>query len=194
MTLKNKIIEDYISKLINCLNINKQKQITKLHALILSAWKRNKKIFICGNGGSAANANHIANDLLIAATKKSKKKLNIESLASNSAVMTCLANDIGYDKIFSEQIKSKGSKGDLLIVLSGSGNSKNIISAIKEAHKLKMNTFGILGFNGGKCKKILNNFINYKINDMQISEDLQMIIMNICVKSLMKKISIKIQN
>ena len=101
--------------------------------------------------------------------------------------MTCLANDIGYDKIFSEQIKSKGSKGDLLIVLSGSGNSKNIISAIKEAHKLKMNTFGILGFNGGKCKKILNNFINYKINDMQISEDLQMIIMNICVKSLMKK-------
>ena len=82
--------------------------------------------------------------------------------------MTCLANDIGYDKIFSEQIKSKGSKGDLLIVLSGSGNSKNIISAIKEAHKLKMNTFGILGFNGGKCKKILNNFINYKINDMQI--------------------------
>ena len=187
MTLKNKIIEDYISKLINCLNINKQKQITKLHALILSAWKRNKKIFICGNGGSAANANHIANDLLIAATKKSKKKLNIESLASNSAIMTCLANDIGYDKIFSEQIKSKGSKGDLLIVLSGSGNSKNIISAIKEAHKLKMNTFGILGFNGGKCKKILNNFINYKINDMQISEDLQMIIMNICVKSLMKK-------
>mgnify|MGYP001418227309 FL=1 len=101
--------------------------------------------------------------------------------------MTCLSNDISYDKVFSEQIKRKGSHSDLLIVLSGSGNSKNIIYAIQEAKKLKMNVFGILGFNGGKCKKILKNYINYKINDMQISEDLQMIIMNICVSNLMKK-------
>jgi D-sedoheptulose 7-phosphate isomerase len=187
MTLKNKIIKDYILKLINCLNIDNEKQITKLHALILSAWKKNKKIFICGNGGSAANANHIANDLLIAATKNSKKKIDVESLCSNSSVMTCLANDIGYDKIFSEQIKRKGSKEDLLIVLSGSGNSKNIINVINEAKKLNIITFGILGFNGGRCKKILKNFINYEVNDMQISEDLQMIVMNICVKSLMKQ-------
>jgi len=187
MTLEKKIVEGYISKLIKCLNSDKQKELSKLNSLILSTWKKNKKIFICGNGGSAANANHIANDLFIAATKNSKKKLDVESLCSNSSVMTCLANDIGYDKIFSEQIKRKGSKGDLLIVLSGSGNSKNIINVINEAKKLNIITFGILGFNGGRCKKILKNFINYEINDMQISEDLQMIVMNICVKSLMKQ-------
>ncbi len=187
MIIEKKLIKNYTKNLIKCLEEDKFKEFETLNSLILETWKKSKNIFICGNGGSAANSNHIANDLLIAASKNSKKKIKVESLASNSAVMTCLSNDISYDKVFSEQIKRKGSHSDLLIVLSGSGNSKNIIYAIQEAKKLKMNVFGILGFNGGKCKKILKNYINYKINNMQISEDLQMIIMNICVSNLMKK-------
>jgi D-sedoheptulose 7-phosphate isomerase len=184
---KKNIERNYLRNLVKVLKQNKSIEIYNLYNMILKTWKKNQSIFICGNGGSAANANHIANDLSIAAVKNSKRGLKVESLASNSAIITCLANDYGYDKIFSKQLKNKGSKDDLLLVLSGSGNSKNILNAIKQAKKLKMNTFAILGFDGGKCKKISDKFINYKINDMQISEDLQMIIMNICVKELMKQ-------
>ena len=98
-----------------------------------------------------------------------------------------MANDIGYENIFSEQIKVKGVGGDLLIVLSGSGNSKNVINAIKEAKKNKLDTFAILGFDGGKCKKILKDYIHYNVDDMQISEDMQMIVLNMCIQKLMKQ-------
>ena len=120
MIKKNIIIEkDYLNKLTRTLRQNKSKEIYSLYNSILQTWKKNKTVFICGNGGSAANANHIANDLSIAAVRNSKKGLKVESLGSNSAVITCIANDYGYEKIFSEQLKNKASKDDLLLVLSG---------------------------------------------------------------------------
>ena len=180
------MIDSYINRLIETLKQDKAKEITLLFNKIFNVWKNNKTVYICGNGGSAGNANHIANDLLYAAGKKNKKGINVESLSSNPSVITCLANDTGYENIFAEQLKVKGAKGDLLIVLSGSGNSLNIINAIKVAKKKKLDTFAILGFNGGKCKKILNNFIHFNVNDMQISEDIQMIVLNICIQKLMK--------
>ena len=151
---KNLLSEQYSSRLIKVLKVDKDKEITLLYNKIFEVWKKNKTVYVCGNGGSAGNANHIANDLIFAAGKKNKKGIKVESLASNPAIITCLANDIGYENIFSEQIKVKGISGDLLIVLSGSGNSKNVINAIKEAKKKNLDTFAILGFDGGKCKKI----------------------------------------
>ena len=184
---KNSLTEQYTSRLIKVIKTDKNKAITLLYNQILKTWKNKRTIYVCGNGGSAGNANHIANDLIFAAGKKNKKGIKVESLASNPSIITCLANDIGYENIFSEQIKVKGTKGDLLIVLSGSGNSKNVIKAIKEAKKNKLDTFAILGFNGGMCKRIVKNYIHYEVNDMQISEDLQMIVLNICIQELMKQ-------
>ena len=184
---KNFLTEQYSSRLIKVLKIDKDKEITQLYNKIFEVWKKNKTIYVCGNGGSAGNANHIANDLIFAAGKKNKKGIKVESLASNPSIITCLANDIGYENIFSEQIKVKGVSGDLLIVLSGSGNSKNVIKAIKEAKKNKLDTFAILGFDGGKCKKILKDYIHYNVYDMQISEDMQMIVLNMCIQKLMKQ-------
>ena len=184
---KNSLTEQYTSRLIKVIKTDKNKEITLLYNQILKTWKNKRTIYVCGNGGSAGNANHIANDLIFAAGKKNKKGIKVESLASNPSIITCLANDIGYENIFSEQIKVKGTKGDLLIVLSGSGNSKNVIKAIKEAKKNKLDTFAILGFNGGMCKRIVKNYIHYEVNDMQISEDLQMIVLNICIQELMKQ-------
>ncbi len=149
---------------------------------ILNCWKKNKNIFIIGNGGSGANAIHLANDLLYGAGFSNKKGIKIEALNSNQAVITCLSNDVGYEFIFSEQIKVKGGKGDLLIILSGSGNSKNIIEAIKISKKMKIDTFGIIGFDGGKSKKLLDDYIHILINDMQIVEDFQMVVGHVCSK------------
>ena len=91
--------------------------------------------------------------------------MRVEALSANSAVITCLANDIGYEYIYSEQIKAKGNPGDLLIALSGSGNSKNIINAINQANEIGMRTFAILGYSGGQCKKLAGHPIHFEIND-----------------------------
>lgn len=184
--MKN-IIYNYQESLIKLFDKNFENKLLKLSNLILTTIKKNKKILLCGNGGSAANCNHIENDFLCVLPRYKKYKVNIRSLASSPANITCLANDFSYNKIFSKQISALGKSGDLLIVLSGSGNSKNIVEAIKFAKKIRMNTFSIVGYNGGECKKISNNFLHLKINDMQVCEDLQLIIFHICLRYLLKK-------
>ena len=181
-----KEIESYKSKLVKALLDPSFDKIPFLVKEIIKTKKNNKRIFICGNGGSAANAMHIANDLIYGAGMKSGIGFNIEDLSSNSSVLTCLANDIGYENIFSEQLRVKAKKNDLLIVLSGSGNSKNIINVLKMAKKMSVKSFAILGFNGGKAKKICNYPIHFSVNDMQISEDIQIIISHLLMKLLNK--------
>ena len=173
---------NYLKELSDILQQEKTKEINDLYESILETVDNGNNIFICGNGGSAANANHIANDLLCVASIKLKKNIKVESLSANQAVITCIANDRGYENIYSEQVQIKGNENDLLILLSGSGNSKNIIKAIEVAKNKKLKTLSILGFDGGKCKKISDKVLHFQINDMQIAEDLQMIIFNACLK------------
>ena len=179
---KNKTISYFknLSDLILNLDIVK---ISELASIIKKNQKSKKQIFICGNGGSSANAEHITNDLMLGMNSE-KMGYRFLSLNSNSAKLTCIANDLGYEKIFSHQLKIIGDKGDLLIVLSGSGNSKNIVEAIKQARKQKILTFGLIGYDGGLCKKICDKHIHFKSYDMQICEDLQMIVMNQVMKIL----------
>ena len=178
------LINNYKKNLIETLKKLNVDKVEEFCELILNVWKTNNTIYLCGNGGSAANAIHIANDMTYGAGKKNGKGISIESLSSNSAVLTCLANDLGYEDIFSEQIKVKGKPNDLLIVLSGSGNSKNVIKAIEIAKNKKMKTFAIVGFDGGKCKKIADNSIHFNINDMQVAEDFQLIVSHMCMQWL----------
>jgi len=138
--------------------------------------KENRRLFICGNGGSAGNAIHLANDFLYGIAKRSGGGLKVLSLSDNPAVITCLANDLGYDQIFSEQLAVQGEKDDLLIVLSGSGNSPNIIRAINQAKKMNIKSYAILGFDGGQCKNLADVAIHFSVNDMQIAEDMQIVV------------------
>ena len=155
---------------------------------ILRAWEENSKVFICGNGGSAANAMHIANDLFYGVgsygSSRKIKGINVEALSTNGAIITCLANDVGYEHIFSNQIDVKGDADDVLIVLSGSGNSPNVLQAIQKAKSKRIETFAIVAFDGGKCKEQADHVIHVKINDMQIAEDSQLIIGHICMQWL----------
>jgi D-sedoheptulose 7-phosphate isomerase len=173
----------YIRNLLKSIKQLNLKKINILQKLIIDTHIKKGNIFICGNGGSGANANHIANDLMLGFTKK-KRGFSFLSLNANVSVITCIANDLGYHKIFSHQLKTLAKKDDLLIVLSGSGNSKNIINAINTAKKMKIKTYGILGYNGGAAKKICDFYYHININDMQISEDMQMIILNFIMKSI----------
>jgi D-sedoheptulose 7-phosphate isomerase len=180
-----KIFKNYSKNIINQLSKLDLNKIIKLERILFEAWKNNNKVFFCGNGGSAGNANHIANDLFYVINKK--KGINTESLASNPAIITCLANDEGYENIFVKQLETKANINDVLIAFSGSGNSKNIIKALRYANKNKIKTVAIVGYDGGVAKKLASLSIHIKVNDMQVSEDFQTIIMHICTQSLKKR-------
>ena len=178
----------YLERLQGCFNETNIKAIEHLSMQLRQAWVENRNVFICGNGGSAANAIHIANDLHygIGACGPGKKLpgLRIEALSANTGIITCLANDTGYENIYAHQLEVKAQKGDILIVLSGSGNSPNIVKALEIANKININTFGVLAFAGGKCKRLVKTAIHFEIDDMQIAEDTQLVVGHLCMQWL----------
>jgi len=143
---------------------------------LFDLWNRHGTLFLCGNGGSAGNATHLANDFTFGAGYPSKHGLSVESLSANSAVITCLANDIGYENIYSYQLRCKAKKGDILIAFSGSGNSPNIVKVIEQSKILGCKSYAVLGFDGGLALSLADIPIHIRCDDMQICEDIQLII------------------
>lgn len=141
-----------------------------------SAWRAGRQVFFCGNGGSAGNAVHLANDFIYGIAKRTGGGLRSVALSANPAVITCLANDVGYDRIYCEQLAVLGQEGDILVALSGSGNSPNILSALERARVMKIKTYAILGFGGGRSKELADVAIHFPVDDMQISEDMQLVV------------------
>jgi len=182
----NEIILNYSKKINEAFSSSTMSLVDKLANEMKLAWENKNTIYFCGNGGSAGNANHLANDFLYGAGVSNGIGLRVESLSANQSVITCLGNDIGYENIYSEQLRVKGNPGDLLIALSGSGNSPNIVNALKMGNQLGMKTVAILGFSGGECKNIAQLPIHFEFNDMQISEDLQMMVGHMCMQWLFK--------
>lgn len=177
-------VNAYRSRLFEALNSSSIDGVHVLAHAMRDAWGAGQSIYLCGNGGSAGNAVHLANDLIYGAGINYGKGLKAEALSANPAVITCLANDIGYDQIYAEQIRVKGVQGDILLALSGSGNSSNILEALKVANLLGLKTFAILGFDGGQAIKLAQNVLHFPVNDMQIAEDLQLIVGHICMQWL----------
>jgi D-sedoheptulose 7-phosphate isomerase len=178
--------EGYSKKLQEVLQKSDWSPIEELANDIQNCWNDGRRLFLCGNGGSAGNAIHLANDFIYGIAKKTGGGLRAISLSDNTAVITCLANDIGYDHIYSEQLAVQAEKGDLLIALSGSGNSPNILRAVEQAKKMQVKSFAVLGYSGGKCKEIVDVPIHFPINDMQIAEDLQIIVGHMLMQWLYK--------
>lgn len=175
---------DYSEKLACALKLPAMSQISLLGETLRESWKLGRAIYLCGNGGSASNAMHIANDLFYGAGVNHGGGLRVEALSANPAVLTCVANDLGYDQIYAEQLKVKAQPGEVLVVLSGSGNSPNVINALKMGNAKGMKTFAILGYSGGRCKELAQHSIHFEIDDMQIAEDLQLIVGHMCMQWL----------
>ena len=179
--------ENYTQRLQSVLQDKDWSVVEQLAIEMQNVWKNNKTIYICGNGGSAANALHIANDMVYGAAGEEEAGINIQALSANQSVITCLANDIGYDNIYSYQLKAMGQEGDLLIVLSGSGNSENIINVLNVAVEKKIKSCAILGYSGGKALSLADIVIHFNIDDMQIAEDCQLIVGHMLMRWLMEK-------
>ena len=153
--MKYKII-NHIENHSNLINKNLS-QITSCIETIAKDIKKtlnNKKtIFFAGNGGSAADCEHLAGEL-VGRYKKNRKPYNAISLTTDTSVITCIANDFGYEKIFERQLEGLGQKGDLLIVFSTSGKSKNIVNLLKKSKKMRIKSIALLGKTGGRSKRI----------------------------------------
>ena len=128
-----------------------KRKIISVSKVLSKSLKKGGTIYWCGNGGSASDSMHLSTEL-IGRFKKNRKPLKSISLSSNASALTCISNDFGFENLFSRQIEALGKKNDVLIAISTSGNSKNILKAIEQANRNKLFTIGMLGKNGGKCK------------------------------------------
>lgn len=152
-----------ISALNNALNV------------IADAYAREADIYIFGNGGSAATASHYANDFNKGISEKTGKKFRMHCLCDNFATVMAIANDISYDEVFRFQLQGVLRKGDLVIGISGSGNSQNVLNAIEYAKNMGVSTIGITGYDGGKLRAMTDYHMDTMVDDMQVTEDIHMI-------------------
>ena len=156
----NKIIQSNLvehKEVLNQLN-SLEVVIERVAKILICSLKENKTIFWCGNGGSASDSQHLTGEL-IGRFKEDREPLKSISLNADSAVMTCIVNDYGYDHIFSRQIEALGSEGDVLVGISTSGKSNNVNNAFKVAKINKLHTVGLLGKGGGEAGVLVDNAI-----------------------------------
>lgn len=171
-----KDLQSYRDKEIQTLQNLNLEEVNMVMNVLEEARLTNKNIFICGNGGSAATASHFCCDFNKCISENLEIKYNFECLSDNVPTMMAVSNDISYDEIFRFPLKNKMRAGDVLIGISGSGNSKNVINAFEYAKEIGGTVIAIVGYNGGKMKGMADYSIHVNINDMQISEDIHMFI------------------
>jgi len=166
-------------------------QIEQVSDLIEDAYRSGRFVFICGNGGSGANASHLCEDLAKCTLRdfETQKRLKVMSLTDNTAWIMAVANDIHYDRIFVEQLKNLASPGDLLLAISGSGNSPNILKAVEWANDQGMTTVGFTGFGGGKLRSLARHNFHVGIDDMGIVESVHQVVFHWIIDDIYRRIS-----
>lgn len=192
MVINTELAKKYLEELIKTLGSLNLKDFDGIVNILLKAYKENKQIFIMGNGGSAALASHFACDLgkgtLQNVHDDKEKRFRVISLADNTALMTAYSNDLNYEQVFSQQLKNLANAGDIVIGISASGNSKNVINAIELAKKNKVITIGLLGFDGGKLKDIVDFKIWVNIHNYGIVEDIHLALQHTICFTIKKRL------
>ena len=184
----NEFLEAYKKEANRLINENHQTELEKISKILFKFYNSKKTLFVCGNGGSASIAEHFVCDhqKLLASTKRFKPK--VISLSSNLPLITAIANDVDYSSVFSDQLKYNFESGDILFVISASGNSPNILEALKFAKKNKIFTISFTGFNGGKAKKLSDINLHCRSFNYGIVEMMHHNFMNIIAQYLRQKV------
>ena len=182
-------VNGYFKDLSKLLDQMDQSQIEDLVQSIFNAYEENRFVFIIGNGGSGANASHLCEDLGKGTLSDfdEQKRLKVMSLTDNTPYILAWGNDEGYDRIFVEQLKNFASRGDLLIAISGSGNSPNVLRAIEWANKVGMVTFGITGYDGGQLGRTAQKNLHVPCNNMGLAEVVHAVVFHYLVEELKER-------
>jgi len=170
------VVQAYRTELQVALDALTLREIEAVVYAIVETYQRGGRIFVCGNGGSAATASHMACDLAKNTVDGATPRVRAHALTDNNALLTALANDLGYDQIFSEQlVQAPVAASDLLIAISGSGNSPNVLRAVAVAREAGARTIGITGIGGGKLAFLSDIAIVVASNSMEIVEDVHLV-------------------
>jgi len=158
---------------------------------LFKGFEEGRTIFLCGNGGSAANASHFGQDLAkgTLASMSAKRRFKVIPLTDNIGFITALANDEGYDSIFEQQLRNLANRGDLLVAISGSGNSPNVLRAVEYARSIGMKTIGVTGYDGGKLRKLADEGVHIPIDDMGMCEALHGVVFHAAMCFLRERLS-----
>jgi D-sedoheptulose 7-phosphate isomerase len=171
-------------------------EVQALADLIFDCYQNRRFVFVVGNGGSGSNASHFCEDLGKCTLRRedydddTKQRLRILSLTDNTPYILAWANDEGFERVFVEQLKNLSSEGDLLVAISGSGNSPNILRAVEWANRHGLKTFGCTGFNGGKLRTLAHKGLHVPLDDMGIVESIHLTAFHWVVDNLHARISL----
>ncbi len=169
------IADAYLEKLIKLLSVIDREQIDAAVQVVADAWQQGKQIITLGNGGSSMTALHFITDWNKSVFMHGKKPFRGRSLVDNMGLIMAYGNDISFQDIFIEQLKNILTPGDLVVAISGSGNSENVIRAVQYANQNAAITLGLCGYRGGTLKEISQHVLWVDIDDMQLSEDIHAI-------------------
>ncbi|MDP8908454.1 MAG: SIS domain-containing protein [Chloroflexota bacterium] len=175
-------IQNYIERLTATIASLPHDRIARLGASLLRAYRNDKQVFTVGNGGSSSTASHMAADLAKNTIGPNMRRFRIASLNENTAIVTALANDLGYEHIFSEQLINVIQPGDVLVAVSASGNSPNVLEAIRLARRENAEVMALLGFDGGEAAKLADNAIVVPSSDYGVVEDVHLVINHMLVE------------
>ncbi len=175
-------IDSYIERLTATISRLPRDRVAKLGGSLLRAYRNDKQVFTLGNGGSSSTASHMAADLAKNTIGPNMRRFRIMSLNENAAIVTALANDLGYEHIFAEQLINVIRPGDVLIAVSASGNSPNVLKAIRLARRENAEVVALLGFDGGEAAKLADNAIIVPSSDCGVVEDVHLAINHMLVE------------
>jgi D-sedoheptulose 7-phosphate isomerase len=177
-------IQKYFASLQDTLAKVDLSEIDAIANVLREAYENQKTILVMGNGGSGATASHMVCDMNKGACFNVDKKYRFISLCDNMPIILALGNDVSYESVFVEQMKAYAQPGDVVLGISGSGNSPNVLRAMEYAKSVGCTTIGVVGFSGGKLKDMVDHCFHVKLDDMQIVEDLHMILVHVLMRIL----------
>jgi D-sedoheptulose 7-phosphate isomerase len=169
-------------------------EVKNLADAVYDCYERNRLVFLCGNGGSGSNCSHFCEDLGKGTLRREdfdddrKKRLRVLSLTDNTPYILAWGNEEGFERVFVEQLKNLASPGDLLIAVSGSGNSPNVLRAVEWANRHDLKTFGCTGFNGGQLRGLAQQGLHVPLDDMGIVESIHLTAFHWVVDDLHRRI------
>lgn len=182
-------IKDYLALEIQVLRNLDVDAINAALNLLQEAFENNNTVFTFGNGGSSSTASHFQNDFNKGVSEHTEKKFNLLCLNDNISTMMAVANDIGFEEVFRFQLQGHTKPGDIVLAISGSGNSKNVINAVEYAKEQGCRVIGLTGFGGGKLKVLSDVSLHAPINSMQVTEDIHMIFDHLMMSIFYKKLA-----
>lgn len=178
---------NYIERLKQALDLLPHDQFEAMIEVFLRALRNNRTVFVMGNGGSSATASHWACDINKGYSYGREQRFRMVCLNDNIPTILAYANDVGYEDIFVEQLKNFLEEGDVVVAISGSGNSRNVVKAIEYAKSRGAITVGLVGYSGGKLLDLVQIPLHVQVGDMQIVEDVHMMVVHMTMRRLLQE-------